>query len=198
MTSLQERFRALGYAPEACRHIDALLGPNLAHPAQVATLVEQIAYDDSWQERYEICSVTRSLGQKKMTCINAAILAFGLLECFSSVSRSLYAMHRVDSHGVECGHAFVCYCWNGRYGSIAKSNYEGLNNRDAVFATEQELVLSYAKAYLRMGFTPTYYGRFDLDDIAGGLDWRNGSLNLNELSNRISSSYQYEFSVRRN
>ena len=66
-------------------------------------------------------------------------------------------------------------------------------HRDAIYANEHEIAASYAKAYLKMGFEPLYFGVTTLEEVAPDVDWRFAPGPLNILSERIQSSYEYAF-----
>jgi long-chain acyl-CoA synthetase len=118
------------------------------------------------------------------------------LEWLSGSKRKLLAIHRRDAQGEECGHCVALF-WapDGRVGALSKSSFAGLGHRDPVFADEHAVASSYARGYLAMGITPLYFGTAALEDIAGGLDWRFSAEALNELSERIQSSYAYSFAA---
>ena len=85
--------------------------------------------------------------------------------------------------------------WNaaGKIGAFGKSSFDGLGHRDPVFATEHDVAQSYAKAYVRMGFEPLYFGVATLEDVAADIDWRFDPEPINALSDRIQSTYEYAF-----
>jgi hypothetical protein len=91
----------------------------------------------------------------------------------------------------------VALHWNdaGKVGSFAKSNYAGLGHRDAVFDDESAIAASYAQAYLKMGFTPLYFGITTLEEAAPDVDWRYSTDALNVLSERIQEHYAYSFGL---
>jgi hypothetical protein len=169
-------------------------------PDQLKTVVDQYGYLDEWKLNYQIRSVRGSLHARRITCIDSAVFTYGLLELlFSSVKRRLLAIHRRDpAKDEECGHCVTLY-WNdqGKVGSFSKSSFEGLGHRDAVFKDEHAIAASYAKAYLKMGFEPLYFGITTLEEVASDVDWRFANGPLNILSERIQSSYEYAFMLPR-
>ena len=170
----------------------------LAGPEDLKRVVDQYDYLDDWRSNYQIRSVQASLHSARITCIDAAVFTYGLLELlFSDVKRGLLAIHRRDpAKDEECGHCVTLY-WNdrGKIGAFSKSSFGGLGHRDAVFASEHDIAASYAKAYLRMGFEPLYYGVTTLERVAPDLDWRFDRGPLNVLSERIQTAYEYAFVV---
>jgi hypothetical protein len=165
-------------------------------PDDIKGLVDQYGYLDEWRDNYQIRSVRGSLHARRITCIDSAVFTYGLLELlFSHVKRRLLAIHRRDPKvDEECGHCVTLY-WNeqGKVGAFSKSSFAGLGHRDAIFANEHEVAASYAKAYLKMGFQPLYFGITTLEEVAPDIDWRFARGPLNILSERIQTSYEYAF-----
>jgi hypothetical protein len=191
---------ALNYTEEDFRRIRELAGGPFEVPEDLRRVLDAIGYLEDWRTAYRVQSVQASLHAKKITCIDSAILAYGLLELlFSDVKRRLLAIHRRDPvSGEEVGHCVALH-WNdaGKVGSFAKSNYPGLGHRDAIFADETAIAASYAQAYLKMGFEPLYFGVTTLEDAAPDVDWRYSTDALNVLSERIQQSYAYSFMTSR-
>ena len=176
-----------------------LLPGGAPRPEQIRDVLDSFGYLAEWKERYEIKSVRASLHSLKITCIEAAILSYGIMELlFPTVPRHLLAIHRRSPDGEECGHCVTIYTGaDGRLGAFSKSSFTGLGHRDAVFADAEAVAKSYADAYVDMGFTPLYYGVTRLEDVAApDLDWRAGEEGLNALSDRLKERYEYAFSVR--
>lgn len=182
-----ERLRELG-----CARVES--------PEDLKAVVDRYGYLEDWRSNYAIRSVRSSLHSTRLTCIDSAVFTYGLLELLCrNVKRRLLAIHRRDpATDEECGHCVTLY-WDdrGNVGSFSKSSFEGLGHRDAVFSSESDVAESYAKAYLRMGFQPLYFGVTTLEEVAPDVDWRFGSEPLNVLSERIQSSYAYAFMVPR-
>lgn len=191
---------ALNYTEADFRRIRELAGGPFEVPEDLRRVLDAIGYLEDWRTTYRVQSVQASLHAKKITCIDSAILAYGLLELlFSDVKRRLLAIHRRDPvSGEEVGHCVALH-WNdaGKVGSFAKSNYPGLGHRDAIFADETAIAASYAQAYLKMGFEPLYFGVTTLEDAAPDIDWRYSTDALNVLSERIQQSYAYGFMTAR-
>ena len=191
----------LGYSEADFRRISELcVGETLERPEQVRLIIDKFQYLDDWRSNYAIRSVRSSLHSPKITCIDGAILAYGLLELlFPATKRRLLAIHRRDpKKDEECGHCVALY-WgdDGRIGSFSKSSFVGLGHRDAVFADESEIATSYAKAYVAMEFEPLYFGVTTLEEAAPDLDWRFHDGELNAISDRLQASYEYRFMVER-
>jgi len=191
---------ALNYTEADFRRIRELAGGPFEVPEDLRRVLDGIGYLHDWRSAYRVQSVQASLHAGKITCIDSAILAYGLLELlFGDVKRRLLAIHRRDPvSGEEVGHCVALH-WNdaGKVGSFAKSNYAGLGHRDAVFADEGAIAADYAKEYLKMGFEPLYFGVTTLEECAPDVDWRYSAGELNVLSERIQQSYAYAFMTPR-
>jgi hypothetical protein len=189
----------LGYAAADEARLQLMAPPGgFAEPEQLRAVIDGFEYLDEWKTRYEIKSVRASLHSPKITCIDAAILSYGLLELlFPDVKRRLLAIHRRAPDGEECGHCVTLY-WgrDGRIGALSKSSFAGLGHRDPVFADEQAIATSFGEAYVAMGFSPLYFGVTTLEEVAPDLDWRGASDGLNALSDRLKQRYQYAFDTR--
>jgi hypothetical protein len=169
------------------------------HPEHIRRVIDGLGYLEDWRSNYKIRSVRSSLHAEQITCIDAAILSYGLLELlFTRVKRRLLAIHRRNPQGEECGHCVTLY-WNaeGRVGAFSKSSFAGLGHRDAVFPDEHAVARSYADAYMRMDFTPLYFGVTTLEEAAGDLDWRSDPGELNAISERLKERYEYAFEAPR-
>ena len=189
----------LGYTEaDLCRVDEMSGGEPLKGPEDLRRLIDRYQYLDDWRANYRIQSVRSALFSTRITCIDAAILSYGLLELlFPETRRRLLPIHRRDpKKDEECGHCVTLY-WTkeGRIGSISKSSFKGLGHRDPVFTDEAAVAASYAKAYLEMSFEPLYFGVTTLEESAPDLDWRFHQGDLNEISARLQKSYEYGFVV---
>jgi hypothetical protein len=173
-------------------------GGPLVAPEDVRRIIDSYQYLDDWRANYRIQSVRSSLHSSRITCIDAAILSYGLLELVCGhVQRRLLAIHRRDpKSGEEVGHCVALY-WasNGRIGAISKSSFKGLGHREPIFADETGVASSLARAYVDMGFQPLYFGVTTLEEAAPDIDWRFHEGDLNVLSERLQASYQFGFEV---
>lgn len=189
----------LGYGPEDARRALGLTGGRLDSPADVVRAIDTVGYQHEWRSGYRVQSVRSSLHAAKITCIDAAILAYGLLEAVPAVDRRLLAIHRRDpARDEECGHVVTIYRGpDGQLGAISKSSFPGLGHRAPVFADEHTLATSFAEAYVAMGFTPLYFGTTTLEEVAPDVDWRFDPQPLNVLSERLQGAYAFGFEVAR-
>lgn len=185
----------LGYDDADVRRLHALGCTRLASPDAIATIVDGYGYHAEWRSDYQIRSVRSSLHAERITCIDSAVFTYGLLELlFGRVERRLLAIHRRDpDSGEECGHCVTLYRLDGKVGALSKSSFDGLGHRAPVFDGAQDVAESYAKAYLRMGFEPLYFGVTTLEEVAPDIDWRFDRGPLNVLSERIQAAYEYAF-----
>ena len=170
----------------------------LEKPEDIRRVIDHYAYLDDWRANYRIQSVRSSLHNTRITCIDAAILSYGLLELlFPQTKRRLLAIHRRDpKKDEECGHCVALY-WNekGKVGSFSKSSFKGLGHRDAVFDDETAVATSYGEAYIEMEFVPLYFGVTTLEQAAPDLDWRFHDGELNAISERLQACYEFGFVV---
>jgi len=189
----------LGYTEaDVARLLDMAGGAPIEKPADIRRIIDNFLYLDDWRANYRIQSVRSSLHAERITCIDGAILSYGLLELlFPDVKRRLLAIHRRDpKKDEEMGHCVALY-WDasGRVGAFSKSSFVGLGHRDAVHADETAVATSYAQAYVAMEFTPLYFGVSRLEEVAPDLDWRFHTGDLNEISERLQATYEYGFAV---
>src|SRR5208283_2007127 len=157
---LSPAVESLGYSEgDLARLLEMSGGGPLSKPEDVRRVIDNYQYLDDWRANYRIQSVRSSLHSSRITCIDAAILSYGLLELLCGhIQRRLLAIHRRDpASGEEVGHCVALY-WapNGRIGAISKSSFKGLGHREPIFADEVAVASSLAKAYVDMGFQPLY------------------------------------------
>jgi hypothetical protein len=187
------------YTERDIRRVLELAQAPLDTPEVIAKILDNMDYQHDWRTNYRVQSVRSSLHAPAITCIDAAILSYGLLELlFSDVKRRLLAIHRRDQAGEECGHCVTLYFTDdGRVGTFSKSSFPGLGHRAPRLADEHAAALSYAEAYIAMGFEPLYFGVTTLESVAGDLDWRCGDEPLNAVSAGLQASYEYSFMLAR-
>jgi hypothetical protein len=190
----------LGYTAADIRRVHQVAGDaSLEMPQDLRRVIDSYEYMDDWRVDYRVQSMRSSLNGSRITCIDAAILAYGLLELlFPHENRRLLAIHRRDRQtDEECGHCVALH-WgeDGRIGSLSKSTLPGLGHRDAVYAAVPAMASSYAAAYVAMGFEPLYFGVATLEEVAFDLDWRFSDTPLNQISDRLLATYEYGFDVR--
>jgi hypothetical protein len=188
----------MNYSKEDLDRVKSV-GP-LKTPEDVGKVLDSFGYLDEWKVDYKIRSVRASLHSDKITCIDAAVLSYGLLKhFFPKVKRRLLTLHRRDMNGEECGHCVTLY-WgeDGKIGAFSKSSFEGFGHRKPIFQNEELVAQSFAEAYVKMGFTPLYYGVTTLEEAASDLDWQFSDENITLLSERLIERYEYSFDVAKN
>jgi hypothetical protein len=190
---------ALGYSEGDLRRLTEMsAGEPIASPQGIRRVIDNYAYLDDWRSDYRIQSVRSSLNNTHITCVDGAILSYGLLELlFPETKRRLLAIHRRDpKKDEECGHCVTLY-WaeDGRIGAFSKSSFKGLGHREPVFTDETSIATSFAEAYVEMGFEPLYFGVSKLEDVAPDIDWRHGAGALNEISSLLQATYEYGFAI---
>lgn len=194
----QEAAVRIGYRPEDIARLHALAGGRFESVADIERVIDRLGYLYEWKANYVIQSVRASLHSAKITCVDSAILTYGLFDFFPSVKHRILAIHRRDQAGEECGHAVTLY-WgaDGKIGAFSKSSFEGFGHREPVYADEFSVATSFAQAYLKMGFEPLYFGVTTLEEAAGDLDWRFHPGELNVLSERLQAKYEFAFMLAR-
>src|SRR5450631_2734337 len=71
----------LGYTEaDHNRLLEIAGGGPLASPEDIRRIIDNYQYLDDWRTNYKIQSVRSSLHNSRITCIDAAILSYGLLE----------------------------------------------------------------------------------------------------------------------
>jgi len=137
----------VGYTEADLRRVQERAGGELSRPEDLRRVIDSYQYLDDWRANYCIQSVRSSLQSARITCIDAAILSYGLLELlFSGTKRRLLAIHRRDpKKDEECGHCVTLY-WgsDGRIGAISKSSFKGLGHREPVFTDEASVAAARA------------------------------------------------------
>jgi hypothetical protein len=170
--------------------------PRVRELADIGAILNVFPYQHAWRNDYKIKSVTTSLASDAIMCIDAAILAYGLLDFFPSLWRRLLAIHRRGPDGEECGHVVTLYRDpNGRYGAFGRSNFRNLEHRPAQYDDPMTLALSYANGYRRNGFTPLCFGSSALEPLCEDLDWRRSPDPLNALSERLQACYEFALEI---
>ena len=84
----------------------------------------------------------------------------------------------------------------GLFGAIGMSRYPTQRHRQAVFSTEEEVVLSFAKAYVELGLTPVCYGILSLSKAGRELDWRNNPKHLEALHDWLVAGQDRGFEIQ--
>jgi len=188
----------LGYSESDLSRLREMAGgAAFEEPEDIRRVIDNYKYLEDWRSNYVIQSVRSSLQNTTITCIDSAILSYGLLEIlFPDMKRRLLAIHRRDpAKDEECGHCVSLYWGKNGIGSFSKSSFKGLGHRDAVYEDESAIATSYSEAYVAMKFQPLYFGVSRLEEIAPDLDWRFHPGALNEISDRLISTYEYGFKV---
>jgi hypothetical protein len=122
-------------------HERTLLRP-LTTPAKIQRFLdEEIAYNQ--EPHGATCYSPRTvLRERAAHCMEGAVLAALALRHLG------YAPLLVDLEAVrDSDHVLAVYRANGRWGSVAKSDYAGLRSREPVYATIRELAMSYFEHY---------------------------------------------------
>ena len=96
----------LGYDEADFRRLRELGCGLLVTPDELRSVVDQYGYHAEWRADYQIRSVRRSLHSTQITCIDSAVLTYGLLELlFGSATRA----HSRGFPGSRGRHAAVAH-----------------------------------------------------------------------------------------
>jgi len=152
---------------------------RLSPPWRIQKFLDELDYD----VRGEGCrSPRRVLRERKVQCMDGALFAAAALRVQGKPPLIL------DLEAVQDDdHVIALYRVNGRWGSIARSNYSGLRFREPVFRTVRDLVLSYVEGYfnLRREKTLRRYSRpFDLSRF-DRIGWMTAEEDLWEIPNHL-------------
>jgi hypothetical protein len=107
---------------------------SLDTPESVQAYLDQIPYNTEITCR----SPRRVMRDKKANCMEGAFFAAASLESLGFNPSVVYFYAVRDD-----GHAITLFRRNGKYGSIAKSNFTGLRYRSPIYKSVREVVLSY-------------------------------------------------------
>ncbi len=124
------------------------------------------------------------------------VLSDRIAHCYDGAVFAAMALRRlgfppliIDMDGVrDDDHVLAIFKMNGRFGSIAKSNFVGLRYREPVYASLRELVMSYFESYynvarektLRQYTRPLNLTSFD------SLDWPFSDEALEAIGDKLS------------
>ena len=152
---------------------------RLTPPWRIQKFLDELDYDVSG----EGCrSPRRVLRERKVQCMDGALFAAAALRVQGEPPLVL------DLEAVfDDDHVVALYRRNGRWGSIARSNYSGLRFREPLFPTVRDLVLSYVEGYfnLRRQKTLRRYSRpFDLSRF-DRIGWMTTEKDLWEIPNHL-------------
>src|SRR5580704_16751494 len=102
----------------------------------------------------DTCYSPRTVLQKRVAhCMEGAMLAAAALRQLG------HPPLLVDIEAVrDTDHVLAVYRANGRWGSVAKSDYSGLRSREPVYLTIRELVMSYFEHYFNPAGEKTLRG----------------------------------------
>lgn len=136
---------------------------RLSTPWKIQQYLDQIDYNK--EPNGDTCrSPRRTIRDRTAHCFEGALLAAAAL-CVNGHPPLIVDLESVRDHD----HIIVVFRKDGRWGSMAKSNFSGLRFREPVYLTIRELVMSYFEHYynlkgektLRAFSRPVNLARFD-------------------------------------
>ena len=96
----------VGYTEADLRHVQERAGGELSRPEDLRRVIDSYQYLDDWRANYCIQSVRSSLHNSRITCIDAAILSYGLLDIVVHVL--LYKMD--NNFSISLRFKFMTFC----------------------------------------------------------------------------------------
>ena len=114
---------------------------SLNTPESVQAFLDRMPYNTELTCR----SPRRVIRDKKANCMEGAIFAAACLELHEYNPSMVYFFAVRDD-----GHAITLYKRNGKYGSVAKSNFTGLRYRSSIYRSVREVVISYFEHHFNL------------------------------------------------
>lgn len=130
-----------GSARAAVKHRLAIL-ECINTPDKIQAYIDKLPYDPS--DRYR--SVCQAVKDGKAHCFAASLIAAYCLQRHGFGDAMLLEMEADED--LDDGHALAVYKYKGSWGSVAKSNFNGIRGRDPVYSSLRELVMSYFDFYV--------------------------------------------------
>lgn len=189
---------ALGYRAADVARIEALLGKATADvrsPDELRRAIDALDGERNGAEAGRVRSVTASLHAAHVGTVDAALVAYALLELSCPAVPRRILMIRWRNHAGELRLHAATLWWNGRgrVGAFAKARAPGLGHRTAVFSDANAVAGSYARALWAAGAVPLAFGLARLEELAGDLDWRVSGAGLEVLASRLESECVHTF-----
>lgn len=161
--------------------------------------MERFSYDSSWKDEYRTRSpgAIDKLGVERIMCLEAALYFAIHAEKFADDVK-LIAIHRKDKYGHECGHCICAFRINDLYGAYSHSNIASLTSLNPEYPSIESVVKFYIDSYLSSGYTPLYYGIYEMKELdeQDVKDWRNTDEDLSSFSGYLIENYQFELTIR--
>ncbi len=157
---------------------------NFNSPESIQAYLDNIPYNPG-----ETCLSPRGVMRHgKAHCMEGAMFAAAALEFIGYKPVIVYIIAVRDD-----GHALAIYKKNGKYGSLAKSNFTGLRYRSPVYGSIRELVLSYFDNYFNSireltlrGYTHPLYLTNKLFP-----NWQTSETDLENISDHLDTLRTY-------
>src|SRR5512135_753701 len=124
---------------------------RLSTPEKIQLFLDDIAY--STEEIYR-CPV-RVLRDRTGHCLDGALFAAAALR---RLGYPPLVLDMLPEPGRDDDHVLAVYRRNGRWGSLAKSNFVGLRSREPVYRNVRELVMSYFDVFYNVEGQKTLRG----------------------------------------
>jgi hypothetical protein len=135
---------------------------GLDTPVKIQAFLDTCAYVAEYDNR---CPA-RVLAERRAHCLDGALFAAAALR---RIGYPPLVVDLFPDPGMDDDHVLAIFKVNGRYGSVAKSNFVGLRYHEPVYHSLRELIMSYFEQFynvngvktLRTHTPPLHLARFD-------------------------------------
>lgn len=193
----EEALLRLGYTAESVRKLLLRNPGKLRRSSDVAAVIGSFGYAQGNDAALPDRSLVQAILSERLTCLEAALIGHDLMGPVSRL-RKIIVMTRYNPKDESyLGHTVMVFkSEGGLFGAISLSRYPTQGNRQAVFSTEEDIVLSFAKAYVELGLTPVCYGILSLSKAGRKLDWRKDSKHLEVLHDWLVAGQDRGFEIQ--
>lgn len=186
---------SLGYKVEAVERIFSFNGV-VKSTKDVHNILHCFKYYDI--EGNSIRDLSSAILQNSATCLEAALIAYDLISLLLNDHQpQIMVMNRLNpNENTYLGHTALIYRADSNlFAAIAVSRHSIQGNRNAVFESIDDVVLSYAQGYLSIGLKPLSFGISNLKLLGSGLNWRNNSNEMCQLQERLLNTLTTGFDI---
>lgn len=192
----RKQLENLGYTAEAVNSLVKPIHGEITSLEDVHHIIHSFEHYRIANEYNSSHTISDSIMRGSLSCLEAALIASDLISLLKS-HRRLMIITRLDpKDNTQLGHTALIYrAANSLYAAIAMSRYESQSDRPAKFATEEDVVLSFAETYISLGYKPLCFGLADIDRVSDGLNWRQNNTAMLQLQDRLLDSQINSFDI---
>ncbi len=150
-------------------------------PSRVQAYLSSLNYNFSRTEADDAKSFRAVVRTHEADCLEGALAAAAILENFG---HRLAILDLVGSNPNDDDHVVLAYEENGFFGGVGKSSVPKLEGRNPIYSTEEELAMSYWKAFATPANRLHSYGIVYFDKFLG-IDWKFSNTGLRGIEGRI-------------